>query len=157
MPGGLVKGSYAPPTCSSISSNWGKTALHHHTVKPHWFSIYSQLCSWKSVEQQLQRRSGSQNASAPPGAATFRRSDAPDCKAPVLRGSSYMHAPSVILLTVHVQGSDSCYRRSQDTKMAEAGDHLPCWRVGRGGSDSLQHPSQLWFITVFVWAKGCCP
>lgn len=154
MSGGLVKGWYAPPPRGNICSNWENSpAPSHHEA--HWFSIYSCLGCWNSAAQQLQRRSSSQNALAPLGAALFWGSDALDVNTRLCVSSClYIHVYSLHL------SCSSCKEQWLMLQQRPKDKDSTSWRPPAGlesrESGSLWHPSELWFIIVFIWAKGCC-
>lgn len=108
----------------------GKIALHPHTVKPHWFSIYSSVCSWNSAAQRLQRRSSSHNPSAPLGAAVLWGRDVPDVNKEAGVDAWLCARPGFICLALRVKGNAT--KKGQETNKAQAGDHLLGRRAGRG-------------------------
>lgn len=134
----------------------GKIALHPHTIKPHWFSIYSSLCSWNAAATEEKRLPESFSSS---GSSCVLRKWCSWCKQEAgvdvyLLVCPASMCPGFICLALHVKVNDSCYGEGQETNKAQAGDHLLGWRAGRG-EVALWHPSRLWFIIVFIWAKGC--
>lgn len=114
-------------------------------MKPHWFSVYSSVCSWNSAVQRLRRRGSSQNPSAPLGAAVFWRRRCPWSKQGagvdvclLVRACAYVYVcmhTGFICLAPHVKGNDSCYSEGQETTRYKL--ETTCWAGEQGAGKCL--------------------